>query len=423
MTDSYSYSLVQRLSFVRYGGTEQEKRAAEIILGEIEALGGKGAYMEFTIPAYELEKCSAKITVPLERELEIIPYGLSGNLPEGGADLKLLYAERGVAEDYTGIDDLSDTCVIINELNFDAYKLLCEKKAAAFITIAGKYYDSSENSDLVPRPLRPKFLENGKVPGFQIWAKDATDLIRDGAEKIHLELREKETENISRNVLAVIPGTENTKESVVITAHYDSVLVGTGSWDNATGAATIMYIYRYFLQNPPRRTLRFVWCGSEEQGLLGSKAYVAQHPDLVENEIKFCFNFDMCGTVLGPNMIFVTGGDNLQHFAESFCREQGMSADLKTIVHSSDSAPFCDKGIPALGLSRGTKTSEIHTRNDLIFPLSAAQLQKDGDFAIRFISRVVNSVLLPVPTGMPDNMKESLDKYFQRDKVPYQPAK
>lgn len=416
----YQYELTEKLSFVRYGGTAEEKRAAELLMNEIKSAGGDAEYMEFKIPAYELVKCTAKVLSPYEKELEVIPYGLSGELPEGGKTLKLIYAGRGIEDDYPhGADDLSDTAVLINELSFDAYKLLCKKNAAAFITISGMHFSTAETTDLTPRNLRPKMLENGKVPGFSIWAKDATELVRDGVDMIHLELRENEYEATSQNIIAEIKGTELPDETVVLTAHYDSVLVGTGSWDNATGSATIMYLYRHFLKNPAKRTLRFIWCGSEEQGLLGSKAYVEKYADVVEKEVKFCFNFDMCGTILGNNQIFVTGGDDLKHYAEQFAREYGITADVSVLVHSSDSAPFCDKGVPALGLSRGTRTATIHTRNDVMFPLSAEQLKRDGDFAVAFVSRLANSARLPVGLGMPDNMKESLNKYFQRDKVSY----
>ena len=414
---NYSYELVEKLSFLRYGGTEDEKRAAELLMAEIEKLGGKGEYQEFQIPACTLKKYSAKVIAPYEQELEVMPFGRSGSFPQGGVDLKLYYAERCNDEDFLGMDDLSDTAVIVNELNYEAYKLLCKKKAGAILVITNKHWDSNANHDLVYRPMRDKMLANGVIPTFQIWAYDATTMVRDHASKIHLELESEDYTATSRNVIATIPGTEITDESVVLTAHYDSVMVGTGAWDNATGSATIMYLYRHFLQNAPRRTMHFVWCGSEEQGLLGSKAYIAAHAEKVEKEIKFCFNFDMNGTILGPNRIMVTGGDDLKHFAEQFCREYGLNADFNQNVHSSDSSPFCDKGIPALGLSRGSKTCEIHTRNDIIFPLSAEQLKKDGDFSAAIISRVVNSKFMPVPCGMPDDMKEKLNKYFQRDKT------
>lgn len=406
----YQYDLVKRLSFVRYGGTDDELRAANIILEEIEKIGGHGELMPFTVPAFDTVKCSASVN---GREIETVPYALGGQFPEGGVDLKIMYAERGCEDDYVGIDDLSGTAVIINALDLDTYKLLAEKHASAFITINGKWYESSETTDLIPRPLRPRYLELGKVPGFAMRAGDVTEIVRSGAETIHLEMRIREYENTSRDVLAVIPGTADCGESIAVTAHYDSVLVGTGSWDNATGAATIMYLYDYFLKNPPRRTLRFIWCGSEEQGLYGSKAYIEQNEALL-GEIKFCFNFDMCGTVLGPNNIKVTGGDDLLHMTQQICRELGYSSVVERRVHSSDSAPFADRGIPAVGISRGTKTAEIHTRNDVMYPLCPERMADNAEFAAKYIERVANSIVMPVKTGMPEDMKEALDKYFQR---------
>ena len=412
--NTYQYDLVKKMSFIRNGGTDEELQVAKMLLEEIENAGGKGEIENFDVPAYRFENYCMKVVAPFEMEVETIPYGLSGCLPEGGADLKFMYAGNGEAQDYIGIKDLSDTVVMINELNFDAYKLLCEKNAAAFMVIQGKWYQDSENWSFLERHLREKFLENGTIPGFYIWAKDATELVRNHAEIIHLELKQTALTNTSRNVTATIPGTDDNGESIVITAHYDSVLTGTGSWDNATGAATIMYIYRHFMKNPPKRTLRFVWCGSEEQGLLGSKAYVAQHPDLVENEIRMCFNFDMCGTILGPNNICITGSKELEDFVELFCREVGYSARTRVGVHSSDSAPFADMGIPGIGLSRGTQTSEIHTSRDTMFPLGEKALKANIAFAAQMIERVANAVLLPVDTGMPDSIKKELDKYFQR---------
>ena len=127
----------------------------------------------------------------------------------------------------------------------------------------------------------------------------------------------------------------------------------------------------------------------------------------------------MCGTVLGPNSVFVTGGENLKAFAEQYNREIGKSVAIRHGVHSSDSSPFADKGVPSLGLSRGSRTADIHTRMDVMFPLSAEQLVKDGEWAIGFISRAANAVRLPVDPGMPEDMKKQLDKYFARDKVPF----
>lgn len=404
--------LVKKLSFVRWGGTPQEEIAARVITDEIEKAGGSFERMPFEIPAYSCIECKLSVTEPYQKEIEVIPHGRTGDI-EG--EYKFLYLERGDAMDYLGKGDLSDTVVLINALTYDAYKLLCEKKPAAFISISGKYYQTPDDSDLMPRPMRDPYLENGKIPGFVIRASDALEMVANRVTKVRVSLKQTEFNATSHDILAVVKGTEDSEEDIVLTAHYDSVLFGTGSWDNATGSVTLLYLYEHFLKHPAKRTLRFIWCGSEEQGLLGSKAYVEKNPDLVKR-IKFCFNFDMCGTILGPNLIFVTGGDELKNYAEQYCREIGWSTDFRVGVHSSDSAPFCDKGIPALGLSRGTKTGEIHTRYDLAVTLSGERLLEMGEFAAGFVTKVANSAVLPVDTGMPDSMKTELDKYFLRDK-------
>ena len=414
-TGKYQLGLVEKLSFVRYGGTEDELRAAKLLLEEIRAAGGQGELMDFTVPASDVEACSLSVASPFTREIPCVPYWLSGSLPESGAELKFLYAPRGVEEDYGGLDSLEGYAVLLNALSFDAYKLLFEKKAGAFITLQGRWFDDESGEDLYSRTIRPKMQEVGRVPGFMITGRDATELVRDGAETLRLTLAQRDVEHTSRNVLAVVPGTELPNESLVLTAHYDSVPVGTGSWGNATGAANLTALYKYFVKHPTRRTLRFIWCGSEEQGLLGSKAWIEQHEALMP-EVKFCFNFDMCGTVLGPNEIYVTGGDDLLHFAQQYAREVGWPANFVQKVHSSDSAPFADRGVPALGITRRTNTAGIHIHQDLLFPLSAAAMGDIFAFSAGLIERTANARFLPVKTGMPDSMKEQLDKYFQRDK-------
>lgn len=411
----YALDLVEKLAFVRYGGTDAELKAANILLKEIESAGGEGRLMDFTVPAAEVEKCALKAVAPNERDIECSPYWLSGELPEGGAELKFCYASRGTEEDLAGFDSLEGYAVMLDMLTEDAYKLLCARHASAFITFVGKWYDTDATLDLMPNKLRPHLTRHGVIPGFIIKARDATELVRANTSALHAELRQRELENTSRNVIAEIRGTERPEEVIVITAHYDSILAGTGSWDNASGTAAAMALYRRFLKEPPRRTLRFIWCGSEEQGLLGSRAYVEANEELLP-QIKFCFNFDMCGTVLGPNEIFVTGGDDLLHYAQQYSRETGWAPRIEVTVHSSDSAPFADRGIPALGISRGTRSASIHTSNDLVYPLCASEFASIEDFAAGLIARTANAVLIPVGTGMPDSMKTSLDKYFHREK-------
>ena len=98
--------------------------------------------------------------------------------------------------------------------------------------------------------------------------------------KMEMELDVEFTKaDSSFNVIAEIPGTDLKDEVVMIGAHFDSWHGGTGATDNATGSAVCMEALRILqaagLQ--PRRTIRIGLWGGEEQGLLGSRGYVAQH--------------------------------------------------------------------------------------------------------------------------------------------------
>ena len=81
------------------------------------------------------------------------------------------------------------------------------------------------------------------------------------------------------NIIAEMPGSDLKDEIVMIGAHFDSWHGGTGATDNGTGSAVCIEAMRILkaLNLKPRRTIRIGLWGGEEEGLLGSEAYVKQH--------------------------------------------------------------------------------------------------------------------------------------------------
>lgn len=81
------------------------------------------------------------------------------------------------------------------------------------------------------------------------------------------------------NVVADLPGTDKKGEVVLVGAHLDSWHPGTGATDNAAGSAVMMEVLRILktIDAKPKRTVRIGLWGGEEQGLLGSRAFVDQH--------------------------------------------------------------------------------------------------------------------------------------------------
>jgi Iap family predicted aminopeptidase len=95
------------------------------------------------------------------------------------------------------------------------------------------------------------------------------------------------------NTLAEIPGTDKSDEYVMIGAHLDSWHMGGGATDNGAGSVIMMEAMRILktLDVQPRRTIRIALWSGEEQGLLGSRAWVANHPEL-HGQISAYLNVD-----------------------------------------------------------------------------------------------------------------------------------
>ena len=130
-------------------------------------------------------------------------------------------------------------------------------------------------------------IVNGKldrIPSALVAREDALRILRliEAGEKVlmHLSLP-----NVTggpfqaRNVVAEIEGSELPAEIVVAGAHLDSWDLGTGCLDNGVNVSLVIEVARSLVAAGvrPRRTVRFVLFGGEEQGLVGSQAYVRHH--------------------------------------------------------------------------------------------------------------------------------------------------
>ncbi|MBR6728014.1 MAG: M28 family peptidase, partial [Clostridia bacterium] len=260
---------IYRLSFNRFGGTENELRAAKLILSEIEARGGSATLEEFPILAGEVTKATLTVTEPEEYTIPVMGVVRSGALPEGGVEAELYLGESGTKEDLT---DAKGKVVLVDNLRQETYKNLVESGAVAFLCHSGRYDEDPARTDIERKFLRENFTKDvGHLPGLCMHSHDAIKLVQSGATKVKVELEATMGENTSRNVVAEIKGSKYPEQIVFMTAHYDSTWYGLGAWDNASGSANLLAMYEHFLCNLPLRTVRFIWCGAEEQGLLGSK--------------------------------------------------------------------------------------------------------------------------------------------------------
>ncbi len=123
-----------------------------------------------------------------------------------------------------------------------------------------------------------------KLPGVELAAEDYRRLARlakVGEVKIEIDSRVhfEDADHNAYNILADIPGSDPKAGYVMAGAHLDSWVAGDGAADNGAGSAVVMEAARILASVGvrPRRTIRFALWAGEEQGLLGSDAYVEQH--------------------------------------------------------------------------------------------------------------------------------------------------
>ncbi len=176
------------------------------------------------------------------------------------------------------------------------------------------------------------------------------------------------------NTIAEIPGTELPDEYVVLSAHFDSWDGGSGATDNGTGTVVMMEAMRILqevLPNPRRTILVGHWSG-EEQGLNGSRAFAADHPEVVDG-LQVLLNQDNgTGRVQNISMQgLVEAGEHFASWLSKMPSELTGEIDLNVPGSpgggGSDYASFICAGAPAFSLSSlnwGYGTYTWHTNRD-----------------------------------------------------------
>lgn len=158
------------------------------------------------------------------------------------------------------------------------------------------------------------------------------------------------------NVIAEIPGTDPRlkDEVVMLGGHLDSWHAATGAMDNADGAATILEAARILkaVGVAPRRTIRFALWGGEEEGLFGSRAWVAQHlagdaNRTAREKFDVYFNID---PGYGPVYGFYTEGNAaakqlFDQWLEPF-KDLGARKNVNAGIGSTDHLSFIAEGVP-----------------------------------------------------------------------------
>ena len=396
-------------AYVRMGGSDSELRCAKYLAEYCEKFGMKAEIEAFPVDMATMEEASF--------EVDGVSITCKGYLNAGSSEVEAPFYYLRSTDAYALSQCRGKIVMIDGYLGYWMYNDILENGAVGFVTYDGNA--NYEDRDIDQRELRSFVSKGNKIPGVNINAKDAIQLISKGVRTAKITLKQTEFEGKSHNVILDLPG--EVEEYIVLTAHYDSTSLSQGAYDNMSGSVGLLGIAEYFAKNPHRYGLRFVWCGSEERGLLGSKAYCQQHEEDLK-KVALNINLDMIGCIMGKFISCCTTEEALVSYMNYFSFEKGFPVASKQDVYSSDSTPFADKGVPALSFARiaPPNTATIHNSYDTMAVMSGEQMCQDIDFIIAFTDRMANAAKCPVEKKIPDNMKEKLDIYLTRKRAPKQ---
>jgi carboxypeptidase Q len=209
----------------------------------------------------------------------------------------------------------------------------------------------------------------------------------------------------SYNVVGEIPGTDKADEIVMLGGHLDSWHAATGATDNAIGSAIMMEAVRLIqsMGLQPRRTVRVALWSGEEEGLLGSLAYVKQHFGTAENprpewaKLDCYFNVDT-GTgrirgagIFGPPEAAAVLRPVLAQFTD--WGVFGASTTSSRGIGGTDSTSFNNAGLPGVGFSQDPieySTLTHHTNLDTYERIIPDDVQKAAAIVAAAVWHVAN---------------------------------
>ncbi|SCY33406.1 M28 family metallopeptidase [Alkaliphilus peptidifermentans] len=210
--------------------------------------------------------------------------------------------------------------------------------------------------------------------------------------KLHMEVNYNYRDDISHNVIGVIPGSEDeSKEYIIISAHLDHVgdnkdgTYNPGAFDNASGTAALMEIARVLTSTEatPKKTIVFLAFNGEEQYLYGSNYYV--NNPLYPLKDTVLINMDMVGSKEIIPLKISGELDLLKNKLYDLALELGLDV-VKDADVASDQRPFNQAGVEAVTLIHHD-VSKIHTPKDTIEYIDSNRLEEVIGFVLNYIDR------------------------------------
>jgi len=376
--DSPAFNYLTQLSDdigPRVTGSPQSQKAIDWGLAQMKAIGLENVRAE-KYPVWKgwtRGTAEASILSPTPRKLSVAAMGWTGSTPSGGVDAELATASVfnlpdaiKSAKSYRGkvvflwaqgrpTGNLNIGIIFSQIGEF----LRAANREGALAVLTGDYGFKPEGLGLVHTGILG-FAKDFSIPFGELPREDYSQieryLLAGKTVRVHVNIQNHFTDGPleSANVVGEIPGREHPEQIVVVGGHLDSWDLSEGTTDNGFGVAATLAAADAIIKSGarPRRTIRFVLFTGEEEGLLGSLAYVKQHAGEMQNHLAAV----ILDNGQGPVREFQLGGradliEAFTPFAASLQNIRDINVSDK-IELETDTAPFILLGLPGINLDQ-----------------------------------------------------------------------
>ena len=365
----------------RLSGSPAHNRAAEWAAAKFRSFGIQNVKLEpFTIPNGWLRgSAHGQLISPLSRPLHVESVGWGPSTPDGGVKGEVIVMDDVSADNIKAKGSALKGKIVM----LDTQKIFADgwqKVLAAVIAAPPHFKDEGVVAMVLPdhapnNVINATSLDWGghlnALPSAELGMEDSAlvrRLMEKGPVTIQFELHNTTSGPTQvNNVVAEIRGSELPDEWIIIGAHLDSWDFGTGAEDNGTGSASVLEVARAIAAagKAPRRSIRFALWGGEEEGLLGSYAWVQAHLSEMGKCVAVLNTDNGSGHPKGWK---VEGRKDLreamQPISDLLLKDIGGGALSMEVTYDTDHGPFMLQGVPSLDLWVDMKPYfEIHHKS------------------------------------------------------------
>ncbi len=384
----------------RFGGSKGERQAAEFMQAKLIEYGLKNVHLEpVDYIGWTRGEVSLEIINPIQKSIPCITLPHS---PPVDIEAVICDVEDGGPADFERhADEIAGKFAMVNSktLPRDATRWVhrSEKYGRALLAGASGFIFVNHYPGYGPATGGIGNDNQGLIPAISISYEDGAFIQRLMRRKGDVTIRLRSSDRcepmVSWNVVGDLPGSSDSAEIVMLGCHYDGHDISQGAVDPASGTASVMEAARVLAKYAGTlpHTVRFALWGVEEIGLLGSRAYVNNHTEELDN-IRFYFNMDAAGGSRAKDVVLNEWPDLAPLFQQW---QSEMALDFlvgQSVSAFSDHFPFLMAGVPTGGMQPVERDLSGrgygHTRYDTLDKVKIVGLREAAALAARLALRI-----------------------------------